>query len=44
MRNFGNSMQEKCKSKHKFGVAKVCKVEQARKYFASAKIENQVFG
>ena len=44
MRNNGNSMQEKCKSKNKFGGAKVCKAEQVRKYFVNPKIENEVFG
>ena len=44
MRNVGNSMREKCKSKHKFGRAKVCKAEQVRKYFVNPKIENEVFG
>ena len=37
-------MREKCKSKHKFGRAKVCKAEQVRKYFVNPKIENEVFG
>ena len=36
-------MREKCKSKHKFGGAKVCKDEQLRKYFVNPKIENEVF-
>ena len=27
MRNVGNSMREKCKSKQKFGTAKICKAE-----------------
>ena len=44
MRNVGNSMQEKCKSKHKFGGAKVYQAEQVRKYFLNFKIENEVFG
>ena len=44
MRNVGNSMREKCKSKHKFGGAKVCKAEQVKKYFVNPKIENEVFG
>ena len=44
VRNVGNSMWEKCKSKHKFGRAKVCKAEQVRKYFVNPKIENEVFG
>ena len=44
MRNVGNSMGEKCKSKHKFGEAKICKTEQVRKYIVSPKIENEVFG
>ena len=44
MRNVGNSMRGKCKSKHKFGGAKVCKAEQVRKYFVNPKIENEVFG
>ena len=44
VRNNGNSMQEKCKSKNKFGGAKVCKAEQVRKYFVNPKIENEVFG
>ena len=44
MRNVGNSMREKCKSKHQFDGAKVCKAEQVRKYFLNPKIENEVFG
>ena len=36
-------MQEKRKSKDKFGEAKVCESEQARKYFVNSKIENEVF-
>ena len=44
MRNVGNSMREKCKSKHKFGGAKVCKAEQVKKYFVNPKTENEVFG
>ena len=43
MRNGRNSMQEKCKSKHRFGGAKVCKAEQVRKYFVNPNIENEVF-
>ena len=39
-----DSMLEKCKSKHKFGEAKVCKAEQVTKYFVNLKIENEVFG
>ena len=39
-----NSMIEKCKSKHKFGGAKVCKAEQLRKYFVNPGIENEIFG
>ena len=31
VRNVGNSMREKCQSKHKFGGAKVCKSEQVKK-------------
>ena len=42
--NIGNSVQEKCKSKHKFGEAKVCKAEQVRKYFVNPKTENEFFG
>ena len=42
MRNIGNNMREKYKSKHKFGGAKVCKAEQIN--FANPKIENEVFG
>ena len=44
VRNSGNSMREKWKSKHKFNGAKVCKAEQIRKYFVNPKIENEVFG
>ena len=44
VRNVGNSMRGKCKSKHKFGEAKVCKAEPVRKYFVNPKIENEVFG
>ena len=44
MRNVGNSMREKSKSKHKFGGAKVCKTEQVRKCFVNLKVENEVFG
>ena len=44
MRNVGNSVQGKCKSKHKFGGAKVCKAEQVGKYFVNLKIEKEVFG
>ena len=44
MRNVGNSMREKCKSKHKFGGAKVCKAEQVRKCFENLKTENEVLG
>ena len=44
VRSVGSSMQEKCKRKHKFGGAKVCKAEQVRKYFVNPKIENEVFG
>ena len=36
-------MQEKCKSKHKFGGAEVQKAEQV-KYFLNPKIENEVLG
>ena len=32
-------MREKPQSKHKFGVPKVCKAEQVRKYFVSPKIK-----
>ena len=38
------SMGERRKSKHKFGGIKVWKVEEAKKYFASPKIEKEVFG
>ena len=38
-----NSMQEKRKSTQKFGVAKVCKAEQEREYFANPETENEVF-
>ena len=44
MGNVGNIMRGKCKSKHKFGGAEVCKVEQVRKCFVNPKIENEVFG
>ena len=44
MRNVGNSMREKCKSKHKFGEGKVCEAKQVRKYFVNPKIEKEVFG
>ena len=37
-------MKEKCKNKHKFGGAKVCKAEQVRKCFVNPKIEIEVFG
>ena len=37
-------MRKKCKSKHKFGGAKVCKAEQVKKYFVNPKTENEVFG
>ena len=43
-RNVGNSVREKCKSKHKFVGATVCKAEQVRKYFVNPKIKNEVFG
>ena len=42
MRNVGNSIREKCKSKHKFGGAKVYKAEQVRKHFVNPKIENYI--
>ena len=38
------SMPKRCKSKHKFGGSKVCKTEEAIKYFPNPKIENEVFG
>ena len=38
------SKREGLKSKHKFGGAKVCKVEEVRKYFVNPKIENEAFG
>ena len=44
VKNVENSVQEKCKTKHKFGEAKVCKAEQVRKDFVNPKIENEVFG
>ena len=44
VKSVGNSMLEKCKSKHKFGGAKVCKTEQVRKCFENLKFENEVFG
>ena len=37
-------MRQKCKNKHKFGGAKVCKIEQVRKYFVNLYTENEVFG
>ena len=37
------SMQERRKSKHKFGGAKVCKAEEVWKYFVNSEIENKVF-
>ena len=37
-------MREKCKSKNKFGGAKVCKAEQVQKYFVNDKTENEVLG
>ena len=43
MRNIGNSKREKCKSKHKFGGAKVYKAEHLRKHFVNPKIENEIF-
>ena len=42
-RNVGNSTREKRKSKHKCGGAKVCKVEQVRKYFVNPKIKKLKF-
>ena len=44
MRNVGNNMREKYKSKHKFSGTKVYKAEQVRKYFVNPKIVNEVFG
>ena len=37
-------MREMCKSKHKFGVTKVCEAKEVRKYFVNPKTENEVFG
>ena len=36
-------MREKCKSKFKFGRAKVCKADQVKTDFVNPKIENEVF-
>ena len=44
VKNVENSVQEKCKTKHKFGEAKVCKAEQVRKHFVNPKSKNEVFG
>ena len=38
------SIQERLKSKHKFGGTKVCKAEEVRKFFVNPKIENEIFG
>ena len=38
------SMQERRKSKRKFGETKVCKAEEVRKYFINPKSDNNVFG
>ena len=38
------SIGERSKSKHKFGIRKVCKAEEIRQYFINLKIENEVFG
>ena len=43
MKDIGNNMREKCKSKQKFGGVKVCKTEQVRKCFVNPKTENEVF-
>ena len=43
VKDIGNNMREKCKSKQKFGGAKVFKTEQVRKYFVNPKTENEVF-
>ena len=37
-------MWEKCKSKQKFGGAKIFKANQVRKDFVNLKTENEVFG
>ena len=37
------SMQERRKSKHKFGGTKIFKTEEVKKYFVNPKIENEVF-
>ena len=37
-------MQERRKTKHKFGGTKVYITEEVRKYFVNSKIENEVFG
>ena len=44
VKNVENSVQEKCKTKHKFGEAKVFKAEQVRKHFVNPKSKNEVFG
>ena len=36
-------MQERRKSKHKFGGTKISNAEEVKKYFVNPKIENQVF-
>ena len=38
-----SSMQERRKSKHKFGGTKIFNAEEVKKYFVNPKIENQVF-
>ena len=37
------SVQERRKSRHKFGGTKVCKAEEVRKYFVNPKIEIEAF-
>ena len=38
------SVQERHKSKHKFGGTKVLKAEEVRRVFENPKIENEGFG
>ena len=41
--NVGNSTRKKCKSKHQFDGAKVCKADQVKEYFLNPKVLNEVF-
>ena len=38
------SMEERSKSKRKFGGTKVCEADKVREYFINPKIENGAFG